>query len=668
MIAEPGRASTMIGKIYLLGIVVAILVNVRAVTLIVLRYIPFPAAARVTGILIVCLALFSLEHFIGLGKLYPVFIPLTALSVYVIWQERFLDEIFRTSEFVFLCALLYGAVWRLAFPEIGEDNDRLTDFHLVSNYLSGARLPPLDNWLPDQRLAYYYTFQHYAAALLGRIFGLGPGTSFNLAAIILGALVLTLAWEFLTLLRIRFGLKLLSVAALAIGGTGISPLFHLVTSAPPDDFLSYGSALHAFYKNSRFVGWFETSVASDAWRALFGGETHRSVMLPIETFGYQYGIGGYHAVLSGFLLLFLALAMMAAVPQSSKAVRQRLEFVLGLTVPLTLCSGAWVFPLQSALVGAWKFWDRRTSGHRDLRYLGSGAAVGVLLLLPFLAGLGIATKHMQLQLVSMDAHTPIAQFLIVWWPLLALVLTFPLVGQASSLAGLLAVLFLSLLVFTEFINVFDGAYGGDWIRFNPALKWWGWIFTGGIFSLSAFLLAGKRRAGRLVAAVVLVLISVFAVDSSRYLVFRSHAFAGIDGEGFYAQNLANARMLHYLTDAPPGIVLEKVYDDPPLDTGVYGSFAQKPNLVGIPWVLLVWKSDLTELPGLVAEIRRFYAGTHEHATRFLTDHGVRYVVWSVRESQGVEKWKFIMQSIDAEYRWMEFSQAPDTHIGLWIRR
>ena len=139
----------------------------------------------------------------------PLFLPLTALSLYVIWLERarFLDENFRTAELVFLCALLFGALWRLTSPDIVEDNDRLSDFHLVSNYLSGERLPPVDNWLPYQRLNYYYAFQHYSAALLGRLFGLGPGATFNWAAVILGALVLALAWEFLRILRVRFGLK-----------------------------------------------------------------------------------------------------------------------------------------------------------------------------------------------------------------------------------------------------------------------------------------------------------------------------------------------------------------------------------------------------------------------------------------------------------------------------
>ena len=96
-------------------------------------------------------------------------------------------------------------------------------------------------------------------------------------------------------------------------------------------------------------------------------------------------------------------------------------------------------------------------------------------------------------------------------------------------------------------------------------------------------------------------------------------------------------MMLYLADAPRGIVLESVYEQPPIDTGVYGSFAQKPNLVGIPWVLDVWKEDLTELPGLVAEIKSFYAGSNAQAARFLADHDVRYIVWSSRESKDLNK-------------------------------
>src|SRR4029078_858761 len=117
----------MIKPIYRLGIGAAVLVNISALTLIVLRYIPFPATARATGIIGVCLLFFSLEHFVGPVSLCALCLPLTALSLFVIWTEQswFSDETFRTSEIVFLCALLYGAFWRLSFPEVVEDSDRL---------------------------------------------------------------------------------------------------------------------------------------------------------------------------------------------------------------------------------------------------------------------------------------------------------------------------------------------------------------------------------------------------------------------------------------------------------------------------------------------------------------------------------------------------------------
>jgi hypothetical protein len=52
----------------------------------------------------------------------------------------------------------------------------------------------------------------------------------------------------------------------------------------------------------------------------------------------------------------------------------------------------------------------------------------------------------------------------------------------------------------------------------------------------------------------------------------------------------------------------------------------------------------------------------------LTDHDVRYVVWSIRESKNIDAWKSIMQVVDADYRWMEFSTTPEAHVGLWVRR
>ena len=151
----------MINTVYLLGVFAALFVDITALALLVYRTIPLPATARTVGIVGLCAALFSIEHFVGLGDLSVAFIPLTATAAYVLWRDwrRGSDQAFSDSQYVFFVAFLFCMFFRRASPDIVEDNDRLTDFHLVANYMAGTKLPPLDYWFPSQTLDYYYTFQ-----------------------------------------------------------------------------------------------------------------------------------------------------------------------------------------------------------------------------------------------------------------------------------------------------------------------------------------------------------------------------------------------------------------------------------------------------------------------------------------------------------------------------
>ncbi len=658
--------------LYFLALAAVVYVNFAAVTLAMARWLPSFAIARAAGILGFCIGLFFIEHFIGLGSLQWTLPVFTATAAWVLWRHRSTLEQrpFIESEAVFVAAAAYGLVWKLAFPEIVESYDRLSDVHLVANYMTGQRLPPVDMWLPWQHLDYYYAFQQYAGALLGRITGLSAGAAFNVSAPILGALVIALAWDFASCFGLKTWARLLAVACLAIGGTGISPLFHLIAAPDPAGFFSAASAQAALLHNTRFIGWFEDAVASEFWRHLTAGApTAKGLQLPIETFGQQYAVGGFHAPLSGFLTLFLALASMARLTQARAEARPPLEFLLGLTLPLTICSNAWVFPLQAILVGTWKLWDIGTSPLRQWCASLAGLAAGVALILPFLAGFALHGHPIALTRVMPDEHSPWVQFLIVHWPLIAVAVLAPFAGRYRNQALRFTLIFLPLLAGSELLNAFDGAYGGDLIRFNPALKWWGWIFTGGLFAISTCLLASERRAVRWATAAILVLVASMAVDVACFLAFEPKPYFGkLEGDGFYTADPANARMLNYLRNAEQGLVLEKVYDERPRDTGIYGSLSGQPDLIGVPWIMGVWKPNLTELPGLVAQVEQFYRGEGLSPLAFLSDYGVRYVVWSVRESGDEATWARIDRSIGEGYRWMEFSATPDKHIGLWIRR
>jgi hypothetical protein len=658
--------------IYFVGLGLVVYLNLVALTLAAGRFVPSPAIARAAALAGLCTTLFFVEHFVGLGRLEWALPPLTAVALWLVWRRRarLLRRDVIASELVFLAAVAYGLAWKLARPEIVESYDQLSDLHLVANYLPGARLPPVDFWLPWQRLDYYYALQHYAAALFGRLTGLGPGTCFNIGIVLLAALVITLAWDFAASVGLRFAGRLLAVFCLVVGGTGVAPLFHLITAPMPPGLSRATAAELVVRHNFKFVGWFEDAVASPLWRRLVGeGATPRGPHLPLETFGQQFPLGGFHAPLSGFFLLFLALAIIAFLWRGESRARPVLEAILGFTVPLTLCCNAWTFPLQAALVVVWKLWDTPLPRLRDLRFLAIGAGLGLFLILPFLGGFAVNGRAITLTRVRAGEHTPALQFLIVHWPLLGAALLAPFAGRLRPLALFFATLFVPLLAATELFNAFDPGYYGDMIRFNPAMKWWGWIFSGGVFALSTCLLASERRVARLGAVVVLLLLSLYAVDVARFWVEWPRAYAGrLDGRGFYAADPANGRMLQYLVDAPPGIVLEKVYDERPIDAGIYAGFAVKPVLVGVPWILRVLKTDLTELPGLLADIASFYAGRHPDAARFLAGHDVRYVVWSQREGPDLQTWAAIDQAIAGRYRWVEFSPTADRHVGLWIRR
>jgi hypothetical protein len=656
--------------LYFLGLAAVLYADLLALSLGARRLLPQPAIARASGVLAVTAGFFFLEHFVGLGRLEWLLPPVTFLSGLLLWRWRaqLRDPDVLRAEAVFLAAAAYALLWRLAFPELFEHLDQLTDLHLIANYLPGERLPPLDRWLPWQKLDYYYTLQQYGAALLGRLAGLGPGTCFNAGFVLLTALIVSLAWCFAEAVGAPLWGRLLAMLCLVLGGTGLAPLYHLVTAPAAATAAPAGAAWDVMVNSYHFVGWFGETVASPLWLRLFGAP-RQHMQLPLETFGQEYAFGAYHAPLAGWFLLFLALAAMATLPGVDAAIRRRLALVIGATLPFTLAANAWVFPLHGVLVACWALWQSASPRPVSWRALAAGVALGTGLILPFLAGFVVDGHGIALTRVASGERTPALQFLLLFWPLLLAGLLWPLAGRNRGLALLLATSFLALLVATEVVNASDGGYVGTMARFNPAMKWWGWIFTGGFFALTACLLGSGRRSGRIAGTLLLLLVSAYAVDVGRFwlVTAKPHALR-FDGMGHYAEDPAAARLIAYLAAAPDGRLLEKVYDERPMETGTYGSFAGKPSLVGIPWVLRVWKPDATELAALLPEIGAFYRGAHPDPLRFLTGQEVRYVLWSPREAADLAGWTRIDAAIAPGYRWMEFSDAPGRHVGLWVRR
>jgi hypothetical protein len=212
-------------------------------------------------------------------------------------------------------AFAWAFAWRFAYPGLVASSEKIGNLAMISSYLPGDRLPPQDAWFPPFPFDVYYSFQHYAAALLGRVFGLGPGLTYNISFCLVMALTITSAAVFAYAVCRRAGRTVLVVVAFAAGGTGATLPVHFMMDEPQ---------LHS---SMRFIGGTATPqfVQTPFGRALAatGAKPDERVELPSETFAYLLSLGDYHPPLSGFYLLMLAMLCLALIETGVGALARR---------------------------------------------------------------------------------------------------------------------------------------------------------------------------------------------------------------------------------------------------------------------------------------------------------------------------------------------------------
>lgn len=687
--------------IYYLSSILLLLVNVAGLTLCMRRWLPTFALARATGLLVLCLVLFFLEHFQGFGKLTWLWPFSTSAAIAVLYLERNnpLAKGFWRAECVFLVAFAYGFAWKWAFPLFYPSSERITDLFFIGNYLPGQTLPPLDNWFPPNRFDFYYAFQHYAAALMGRIFGFGPGMTCNIAFALLMSLPITLVWDFTKVFLDQSWKRWLVVITFVIGGAGISPFVHLsyhapanLTGQPKIDAVNDG-----MWASSRFIGLFDQRLNTELGHTLFpkkASQNWEPRELPLEGFGYQFYVGDYHPPLGGFLLLMMFVASLGALEQSQRklvtvensrsaptaeASIQKydspldktqfiLQALLAFTVPLMIATNTWAFPLQVALMLGWILW-RTIQGQPPVwKALLIGGGAGFLLLYPFLTTFAGNALPTPIKWVQSQDHTPVAQFLAMHWPLLLFgVLSF-FARETRRIALMFAVVFLGLLLVSELIFV-DDLSAGKSERTNTVMKWWGWIWSGGQVTLSTLLLASRVRWVQGVAITALLLVNWYAIDVVQYFMYTDKSAAGkLEGDNVYTYDPVVRDMFKFLQKAPSGVVLENNYGDLLTDSGIYSVFAVKPTLLGWPLHLQTWHGSVSQIWLVKEQIIQFYKGQLPDSANWLLAKQVQYIVWNTRDSADLKAWETINANIGQSYAWQEFQSDPSRHVGFWIRR
>jgi uncharacterized membrane protein len=568
------------------------------------------------------------------------------------WRDEFSPRRIAPCAAVFGAIFLYALAWRFTYPNIDGSSEKIADLSFICSYYTGETIPVPDAWFAPYRSTQYYSFQHYGAALMGRLLSLPPGIAYNVAFCLLIALCGSAFAGAVSLAARKTWVRALLLAGFLFGGMGMTLLVHLTDrSVSP-------------LTSMRFIGSAPMDKAPwGTWLKAYEGR-FRHLELPAEPFSYSIQLGDYHAPLSGYYLM--GVGVMAMLLWSSRRQR-RYAAIAGGTLTWTLLANPWVLPLQGLGLAAWLAANPR-DWRRLLPSVAAGAALVWLAAWAYLSVFTAAGYNTALRPVARLDHTAPLEFILVMLPTIGLVLLALLSGTARGVR--LGLLWLGLLLFSEFFYVSD-IYSGEFVRFNTSLKWWPWVAAGALMTLGPLVLEAARFRWVRWAGVALCLYPCFyAYDLGR--AFRNgpkDAMGRMEGTYYLTKDEFPRLILGRLRLETAGVAIER----PDAGGGFVNSsviplFAGQRMWLGWFGHEGLWRGYREDLRRRHDLLARFYDGKMPEAGTWLVAQGIDYVLW-FRPGDTPELWEKVNQSIGPAYGWCDVLTYPEAgnRVGFWRR-
>jgi uncharacterized membrane protein len=660
-------------------------------------FYPRPWVTMAVGPWVVTTLLFTVEYIVPLGR--PGILLGALLTAFSGWlflealgQTRYLERIFSPARLSFwrsayaiwgfkytkdsqlknsrrsirpfgwiilvlIGTFSYAALWRYPFPNVDGSSEKLPDLMYITSYMAGTGVPAQDYWCAPYLNTQYYSFQHYAAALVGRAFGLSPGETYNFAICLLMALISTTGIGAISIFSKKLWVRLLCATALMVGGMGTSGLIHLMVRDV------------TLWNNIRFVGCMTCDLAPlGTWFNEYSAK-FPPLQLPAESFSYSIYLGDYHPPLAGLYLLMVALLVLGEYHLGEARQRHVLLGMAAATLPWSLVANMWSMPLQGLLVGLWAAFQlcRRSLDRKDIIALLAGGGGTLMLLLGYLSKFIPATTgyNTSLKLVPHHEHTPPLLLLLFLFPVVATVL----VSLVSSNKWIfwVGLLWLGIMAFTEMVYV-DDIYSGQYDRFNTTLKWWPWLDAGVVCSLAPLVLQYARRFW--LKAIVCFAIGYpcfFAWDLAYYWWTCPKINNGIiTGDAYVIDDPAANSLYAQLKVLPLGLTIERPEGVAFTNTSGISLMAEKPAWLGWLGHEQLWRGYAPEIQERFDKITEFYAGNPTDVEWLWANH-IKYILWykSLDEEKVRQKLNALLAG---HYTWVETLRAGDRSTGYWLLR
>ena len=607
----------------------------------------------------IALIIFSLTH----GE--PNFLSPKAKKLVMEWREEFAIKRITPCIIVGSFIFLYGLSWRYIHPDIDGSSEKIADFSYIASYYSGEKIPVSDAWYHPFLSVHYYSFQHYGAALMGRILGLPAGTSYNLGlSFLIGMCGVGFAGTVFHLAR-KPWVRALLILGFVIGGTGMSIFIHLTDKDVQP------------WSSMRFIG--SAQMDKPPIGPIFKEYNMRYFVrdpegvphpmdLPGEIFSYVLYLGDYHAPLSGYYLM--GLLGMAIILWHRTRLRRYAVFA-GATLTWALLANTWIVPMQGIVILAFV-----SVNWRDVRELipsiAAGAAAIFLASWVYLSAFisSAAGYGVHLKLVPWAERTPPLLFLLFMLPTIGLILLGFCSGTRQG--RILGAFWLFCLLFSEFVFVKD-IYAGHYERFNTTLKWWPWVTAGTLMTLGPCVLEmASRRWVRVVGFCFCLYPCFYVIDLWRpmgeLLAGPKLSMGQLEGTYFLTKDEFPRLMLQRLKVEKKGVVVER-----PEEMGGFTNSSVIPLFAGQKMWLgwfgheLLWRGFPEDIRRRHDLLMKLYAGDIPEAGRWLQSQEIDYVLW-YRPGDTPELWSKIDKSVSPQYSWCEILAYDDGRkVGFWRR-
>jgi hypothetical protein len=481
-------------------------------------------------------ALNFIEHFIALPDLGWL-LPFTTVGmIWALAAPGFSWDGLRFPSILFVATFSVMLLIRCTRPDVVVFTEGAVDLTRILNYSMGEKVPPMDSWMPPYDSGTYYSFQHYGASVLGRLFSVDIGTAYNLSFALLHALLCQTGAAVAFVISRRKWVAAMTVVILAAGASGSAPILMLL--GDPDYALS--TSLNTGWSDPNYHNPFSWLCAKDA--------AHPD--LTLVTPMYTLYCSEFHANLGA---TYLTMALALATYEAFRVGRFFWPWVCLLALPMVIIvTSAWYFIIAFFLaVGGLLLCLAAGRRPRNLGAVVITAAAIIICLWPSFISQSSNPFEESLVFNDWKEHTPFWMFILQFWPVFIPWLVLWLIwDRIDPVTRWLQVIVAVVFVLIEFFSLVN--------RYFTVQKMWGDLYGLALITLLPAVFVQRGPLYRMITVVLCATFTFCLVEwnyISHYNDIETSAFAVLTGDHGVKENKQSARILEVLKNLHGAVVL-----------------------------------------------------------------------------------------------------------------